>query len=116
MIVRSWISSSNAGLVGNADAWATVVSSYSYSEAVVNNIPLDGMHPTDQQLVKVGPDIYVYLAGEWWHIPDIPTFESRGYYWCDVTSADDRFDAYVADAPMLPSTGGSPTPGYPSCR
>jgi hypothetical protein len=117
MIVRAWISSSNAGLVGDASAWTIVVNSYTFSEDVVNAIPLDGMHPADQQLVWVsGLHIYVSLAGEWWRIPDIPTFESYSYYWCDVTTADDRFEAFVADAPVLPSVGGTPTPGYPGCR
>ncbi|MCY4438064.1 MAG: hypothetical protein OXE05_12120 [Chloroflexi bacterium] len=114
MVVRKWISSASP-LVSQID-WASVNTSYTFSAEAVNAIPLDGMHPSENQLVKVGMHIYVNLAGEWWHIPDIPTFEARSYYWCDVTSADERFETYVMNAPMLPSAGGSPTPGYPSCR
>ena len=114
MVVRKWISS-DSPLVSQID-WAAVNTSYTFSAEAVNAIPLDGMHPSNNQLVKVGMHIYVNLAGDWWHIPDIPTFEARGYYWCDVTSADERFETYVMNASMLPSVGGSPTPGYPSCR
>ncbi len=114
MIVRVWISSSSPH-VGSID-WTSVLDFYNVPSDVLNAIPLDYMHPAPNQLVKAGDPIYVYTGGAWRHIPDIPTFQSRGYYWCDVTTASEGWAANVMLGQALPSSGGTPDPDYPNCR
>jgi hypothetical protein len=96
--------------------WDEVIEFYTFRPNIVNAIPLDETHPAEKQIVKVGIDWYVYLANAWRHIPDIPTFQARGYYWCDVTSADIGFLSRVRTGRALQSSGTDEVAGYPSCR
>lgn len=113
-IVRIWISSDDPR-VGDVP-WASVNANYTVSAEVVNLIPLDEMYPTNRQLVNAGGHWYVYLGGKWRHIPDVPTFQSRNYFYCDLTTADASFLDRVMEGPALPSSGTSEIAGYPTCR
>ena len=113
-IVRVWISS-HSPFVGEVD-WASVLAFYNHPVDVVNAIPLDHTAPADNQLVDAGGTWYVYLAGKWRHIPDIPTFQSRGFFYCDLTTASAGWADNVDLGQALPSEGGEEQVGYPSCR
>jgi hypothetical protein len=113
-VVRVWISSMSPH-VGEID-WAAVLAFYNHPVDVVNAIPLDSTTPSPSQLVDAGGTWYVYLAGAWRHIPDIPTFQSRGYYYCDLTTASADWADNVDLGQALPSVGGMEQVGYPSCR
>jgi hypothetical protein len=113
-VVRVWISSMSPH-VGDID-WANVLDFYNHPVDVVNAIPLDHTTPAANQLVDADGTWYVYLAGAWRHIPDIPTFQSRGYYYCDLTTASADWADNVDLGQALPSVGGMEQVGYPSCR
>ena len=113
-VVRVWIAPDSEERY--AVPWEEVLEFYTFPQAIVNAIPLDELHPAVNQLVQLGGDYYVYYAGSWRHIPDIPTFQARGYYWCDVTSADTGFLRRVLIGRALQSSGTDETIGYPNCR
>ena len=49
------------------------------------------------------------------HVPDIPTLQALGFYWCNVTVADAAFFARISPGPPH---SPSPTPArgdYPNC-
>ena len=59
--------------------------------------------------------IYAFDANlqQWRHVPDIPTFQDRGYYWCDVTAANERFYDNLTigrRCRLLPDPPGTTTP------
>ncbi len=114
MIVRVWISSSSPH-VGDID-WASVLDFYNVPADVVNAIPLDHTVPSANQLVDAGGTWYVYTGGAWRHIPDIPTFQSRGYYYCDLTTATADWADSIMTGQALPSSGGAEDPDYPVCH
>ena len=96
--------------------WQDVLDFWTFPQSVVNAIPLDDLHPADEQLVDVGGMFYVFTAGAWRHIPDIPTFQARGYFWCDITSADANFLSRVRVGRPLQSSGTAEIANYPNCR
>ena len=94
MIVRQWVAPGSP-LVYQIP-WAVVNSQFSVPVGVVGAIPLDDQSGAAGQLVRRfdgGDDrIFSYAGmGIWRHVPDIPTFQALGLYWCDVTAADAGF-------------------------
>ena len=89
---------------------------------VLAAVPLDDQYPQPNQLVRRfdgGDDrIVAYDAGlqQWRHVPDEGTFQTLGFYWCDVTAADARFFERITMGPAHPSSGTAPRADYPSCR
>jgi hypothetical protein len=117
-VVRVWIAPNTAE--AGAVPWSNVLANYTVPVGVLSAITLDDMNPANDQLVRsfVGdePRIYVYRSGAWRHIPDIPTFQAFGFYWCDITAADADFFDRVSPGNALPASGGSADPNYPSCH
>ena len=117
-VVRVWIAPNTDA--AKAVPWTDVVANYSVPVGVLSAITLDDMNPANNQLVRsfVGDEerIYVYQHGAWRWIPDIPTFEAFGFFWCDITAADADFFDRVMPGNPLPPSGGSADPGYPSCH
>lgn len=113
-VVRVWISPDDP--IVNEIPWPEVLEFYDFHRNIVDAIPLDEMHPAPNQLVDAGGRFYVYYAGEWRHIPDIPTFQARNFYWCDMTSADANWLRRVSIGRPLQSSGGTADPNYPNCR
>ena len=113
-IVRVWISS-HSPFVGDID-WDSVLTFYNHPVDVVNAIALDHTTPSENQLVDTGVKWYVYLAGKWRHIPDIPTFQSRSYFYCDLTTASADWVDNVDLGQALPMSYNSERMDYPSCR
>jgi hypothetical protein len=117
-VVRVWIAPNTAA--AGAVPWSDVLANYTVPVGVLSAITLDDMNPANDQLVRsfVGdePRIYVYRSGAWRHIPDIPTFQAFGFYWCDITAADADFFDRVSPGNALPASGGSADPNYPSCH
>ena len=117
MIVRQWVSP-NSPLVYQIN-WAVVNSAFTVPVGVVGAIPLDDQSGSDGQLVRRfdgGDDrIFSYAMGQWRHVPNIPTFQALGLYWCDVTAADaDFFNRITIGAPH-PATDMAARDDYPSC-
>ncbi len=96
--------------------WQEVLEFWTFPRSVVDAIPLDHLHPAPNQLVDVSGNYYVFYAGAWRHIPDIPTFQARGYFWCDITSADPNFLRRVAVGRALAPSGTAEIANYPNCR
>ena len=96
--------------------WQEVLEFWTFPRSIVDAIPLDHLHPAPNQLVDVSGNYYVFYAGAWRHIPDIPTFQHRGYFWCDITSADANFLRRVAVGRALAPSGTPEDPNYPTCR
>ena len=117
MIVRRWVSP-NSPLVYQID-WAVVNSTFTVPVGVIGSIPLDDTVGSPGQLVRRfdgGDDrIFSYEMGQWRHVPNIPTFQALGFYWCDVTAADaDFFNRITIGAPH-PATDMAARDDYPSC-
>jgi len=53
--------------------------------------------------------------GQWRHVPDIPTFQALGFYWCDVTAADAAFFERIIIGPAHPATDRPARSDYPNC-
>ena len=119
-IVRLWIAP-NSPLV-YAVPWADVNSRYTVPTAILGLVPLDSQYPQPNQLARRfdgGDDrIFSYDASiaQWRHVPDLGTFQSLGFYWCDVTAADASFFSRASIGPAHPSSGMAPSGNYPSCR
>ncbi len=113
-VVRIWIAPDSEARY--QVPWQDVLDFWTFPQSVVNAIPLDEMFPADNQLVDVGGNFYVYTSGAWRHIPDIPTFQARGYFWCDITSADANFLSRVRVGRALQPSGTAEIPNYPNCR
>lgn len=113
-VVRVWISPDDP--IVDDIPWPEVLEFYNFHRNIVDAIPLDEMHPAPNQLVDAGGRFYVFYAGEWRHIPDIPTFQARNFYWCDMTSADANWLSRVSIGRPLQSSGGTDDPNYPNCR
>ena len=62
--------------------------------------------------------VWAYDAelGQWVHVPDLATFQARGYYWCDVTGADAAFFDRINQGLPYPASSALAQPDYPSCR
>ena len=50
------------------------------------------------------------------HIPDITTFQSLDFHWCDVTAADAALFDRLSVGPPYPRTTISARPTYPNCH
>ena len=62
--------------------------------------------------------IFAYDAtiARWRHIPNWPTFQALGFYWCDVTAADATFFQRISEGPPYPATTMPARADYPNCR
>ena len=116
-IVRQWVSP-NSPLVYQIP-WAVVNSSFTVPVGVIGSIPLDDMAGAEGQLVRRfdgGDDrIFSYAMGQWRHVPDIPTFQALGLYWCDVTAADASFFDRISMGAPYPASSMAGRMDYPSC-
>ena len=118
MIVRQWVSP-NSPLVYQIP-WAVVNSQFSVPVGVIGAIPLDDQSGSAGQLVRRfdgGDDrIFSYDGmGGWRHVPDIPTFQALGLYWCDVTAADAGFFDRITIGSPHAATDMPARSDYPSC-
>ena len=117
MIVRQWVSP-NSPLVYQIN-WAVVNSAFTVPVGVVGAIPLDDQVGAPGQLVRRfdgGDDrIFSYEMGQWRHVPNIPTFQALGFYWCDVTAADSAFFDRISIGAPHPATGMAARGDYPNC-
>ena len=61
--------------------------------------------------------IFVYDAAlqQWRHIPDYGTFQTMGFYWCNVTAADPHFFDRITIGPAIPSSNTPIRSDYPNC-
>ncbi len=90
--------------------------------AVLVPIPLDDQYPQPNQLVRRfdgGDDrILAFDAerGQWRHEPDLMTFQARGFYWCNMTSADAGFFDRTTQGPVYPATDVPERADYPVCQ
>ena len=66
-------------------------------------------------MIASSPTTLASIA-QWRHVSDLGTFQSLGFYWCDVTAADASFFARASIGPAHPSSGMAPSGNYPSCR
>ena len=117
-IVRQWVSP-NSPLVYQIP-WAVVISQFNVPVGVVGAIPLDDQAGAPGQLVRRfdgGDDrIFSYDGmGGWRHVPDIPTFQALGLYWCDVTAADAGFFDRITIGSPHPATDMPARSDYPNC-
>ena len=100
--------------------WAVVNSQFNVPVGVVGAIPLDDQAGAPGQLVRRfdgGDDrIFSYDGmGGWRHVPDIPTFQALGLFWCDVTAADAGFFDRITIGSPHPATGMPAMSDYPNC-
>ena len=121
-IVRRWIPPDSPLVVEHRIPWPEILRDYTFPVAVVAAIPLDEHYAVPNQLVRrfdgADPRILAYDAARpaWRHVPDVATFQARGYYWCDVTVADATFFTRIdLGTPYPPSSSTSRT-DYPSCH
>ena len=118
-IVRRWVSP-NSPLVSQIP-WPIVNTQYTVPVGVLAAIPLDHQCPQPNLLAHRfdgGDDrIFSYDAGlqQWRHVPDIPTFQALGFYWCNVTAADGAFVERITPGPPYPVSQTRPRPDYPNC-
>ena len=102
--------------------WAIVNTQYTFPVGVITAIPLDDQYPWPNMLARRfdgGDDrILAYDAelGQWRHVPDEGTFQTRGYYWCNVTAADAAFFARITLGPPYPASGVPARADYPVCQ
>ena len=119
-VVRRWIAP-DSHLV-YAVPWAIVNTQYTFPVGVISAIPLDDQYPSPNMLTRRfdgGDDrILAYDAelGQWRHVPDLATFQARGYYWCNVTAADARFFARITLGPPYPASNVPARADYPVCQ
>ncbi len=120
-IVRRWVPSDSPLVY--VIPWDIVNSQYTVPVEVLITVPLDEQHPAPNQLVRRfdsggGGHIAGYDAalGQWRHVPDVATFQARGYYWCDVIAGDIGFFERTTVGPPYPATTEPTQPGYPNCR
>ena len=118
-IVRRWVPPYSP-LVSQIP-WAIVNTQYTVPVGVVAAIPLDDQCPQPNLLVRRfdgGDDrIFGYDADlqQWRHVPDIPTFQALGFYWCNVTAADDAFFGRIIEGPPYPASDRPARGDYPHC-
>ena len=119
-VVRRWIAPDSPLVY--AVPWAVVNTQYTFPVGVILAIPLDDQYPWPNMLTRRfdgGDDrILAYDAelGQWRHVPDLATFQARGYYWCNVTAADAGFFDRITLGPPYPSSGVPPRADYPVCQ
>ena len=119
-VVRRWIAP-DSHLV-YAVPWAVVNTQYTFPVGVILAIPLDDQYPPPNMLTRRfdgGDDrILAYDAelGQWRHVPDLATFQARGYYWCNVTAADAGFFERITLGPPYPTSNVPARSDYPVCQ
>ena len=118
-VVRRWVSP-NSPLVYQID-WAVVNTQFTVPTGVVAAILLDEQNPEPNMLARRfdGDDrIFSYDAQlmQWRQVPDIATFQSLGFYWCNVTAADAGFFGRVASGPAHPASEMPAQSDYPNCQ
>ena len=119
-VVRRWIAP-DSHLV-YAVPWASVNTEYTFPVGVILAIPLDDQYPWPNMLTRRfdgGDDrILAYDAelGQWRHVPDLATFQARGYYWCNVTAADAGFFDRITLGPPYPASNVPARADYPVCQ
>ena len=119
-VVRRWVSP-DSPLVYQIP-WPLVNTQYTVPVGVVSAIPMDDQCPQPNLLVRRfdgGDDrIFSYDAApqQWRHVPDIPTFQALGFYWCNVTAADAGFFERITLGPPYPSSGVPARADYPVCQ
>ena len=119
-VVRRWIAP-DSPLVA-AVPWSVVNTQYTFPVGVILAIPLDEQYPWPNMLMRRfdgGDDrILAYDAelGQWRHVPDEGTFQTLGFYWCNVTAADAGFFERITLGPPYPSSGVPPRADYPVCQ
>ena len=118
-VVRRWVPP-NSPLVYAID-WTVVNTQFTVPTAVLLAVPLDSRLPEHHMLVRRfdgGDDrIFAYDAEiqQWRHIPNWPTFQALGFYWCNVTAADARFFDRITEGPPYPATTQPEQADYPNC-
>ena len=119
-IVRRWIAPDSP--LALIVPWDIVNSQYTFPVSVIVTIPLDERWPHPNQLARRfdGGDVRIlsYDASllQWRHVPDLATFQSLGFYWCDVTAADAGFFERINLGTPYPATSEPARSDYPSCR
>ena len=119
-VVRRWIAPDSHLIYGVP--WAVVNAQYTFPVGVISAIPLDDQYPSPNMLMRRfdgGDDrILAYDAGlgQWRHVPDEPTFQARGYYWCNVTAADAGFFDRITLGPPYPASNVPARDDYPVCQ
>lgn len=119
-VVRVWVSPESPER--HAVPWDIVNRPpYTVPVGVLSAIPLDETRPVENQLARRFDDrsdgrIYVYRNNAWHWIPDIPTFEANGFFWCDVTAADVGFFRRANIGAPLEQSGTAHNPNYPNCH
>ena len=118
-IVRRWVPPDSPFVY--QIPWPIVNTQYTVPVGVVGAIPLDDQFPEPNLLVRRfdgGDDrIFGYDADlqQWRHVPDIPTFQTLGFYWCNVTAADAAFFARISPGPPYPASATPAWGDYPNC-
>ena len=118
-IVRRWVPPYSPLIY--AINWPLVITQFSFPVEVISAIPLDHRHPPPNMLVRRfdGFDvrIFVYDAAlqQWRHIPDYGTFQTMGFYWCNVTAADPHFFDRITIGPAIPSSNTPIRSDHPNC-
>ena len=119
-IVRRWVAPDSP--LALIVPWDIVNSQYTFPVSVIVTIPLDERWPHPNQLARRfdGGDVRIlsYDASllQWRHVPDLATFQSLGFYWCDVTAADAGFFERINLGTPYPATSEPARSDYPSCR
>ena len=114
MIVRRWVASDDP--LVNAVPWDRVNRRFTFPAEVLAAIPLDERYPLPNQLAQrfdgSEEQVWAYDAGtgHWWQVPDLATFQARGFYWVNVTAADADFVTRVTTGAAVPR----PIPPPPS--
>ena len=120
LIVRYWIAPTDP--LVHAVPWDRVNAQYTLPLAVLATLPLDDRYAQPNQLVRRfdGTDdrVLAYDADleQWVHVPDLATFQARGYYWCDVTGVDAAFFDRINQGLPYPATTRPARPDYPVCQ
>ena len=118
-IVRWWIAPGSPLVY--AVPWAEVNTRYTVPVEMIVVVPLDDRYPQPEQLVRRfdgDPRILAYDAAreQWRHVPDLATFQARGYYWCNVNAADAEMYARLRLGPPYPTSAVPARADYPNCR
>ena len=107
-IVRRWIAP-DAPVVYSI-RWAEVNTAYIFPGQEILAIPLDDQYPAPNMLMRRfdGGEFRILAhdaeLGQWRHVPDLGAFQSRGYYWCNVTAADAGFVVRITLGPPYPAS------------
>ena len=118
-VVRRWVSPTSPLI--HAIDWNVVNTQYTVPTAVLAAVPLDDRLPEHNMLARRfdgGDDrIFAFDAElqQWRHIPDWPTFQALGFYWCNVTAADAGFFERITIGPPYPATTEPERDDYPNC-